>query len=149
MTADAIQPPKDLDVLCLYVRELRIRYPGEPDSEISGDDIEVHEIDRQIEVQEGPNNCHLVELTLHVGVWKHIRLFELSITFGGVFWLEPGAEHGDRQLIVDCPKFLLPHVRELISTTAEFGSLHLHDFNDGYQPEMMDDVVGTQKSLIH
>ena len=121
--ADAVNPP-GIRVLAQFVRDFSFENPNAPESLRSGGPQPA--IDMNVEMSARAREDGLFEVDLKLSA-KAVResapVFVVELIYAGLFQIEGvPAEDMEPVLLVECPRFLFPFARRLISdVTAEGG----------------------------
>ena len=120
------QPPQGpmIRILAQFTRDLSFENPNAPESLRQG--VEPPQIDLNVEMNARPRPDGLYEVDLKLNA-KAARqgqpVFQIELVYGGLFELQGFPEEQlELVLLIECPRFLFPLARRIISDmTAEGG----------------------------
>lgn len=112
-------------VLVQYVRDLSFENPRAPDSlRIDGKPA----IDMAVEMNARARRDDLYEVELKLSVGATVEnqpMFQIELVYGGVFQIA-GVAEADMEpfLLIECPRYLFPFAREIISRASADGGFY-------------------------
>lgn len=112
-------------VLVQYVRDLSFENPRAPDSlRVDGKPG----IDMAVELNAKGRQDNLFEVELKLSVGASIEnnpMFQIELVYGGVFQIA-GVPEKDMEpfLLIECPRYLFPFAREIISRASADGGFY-------------------------
>jgi preprotein translocase subunit SecB len=112
-------------VLVQYVRDLSFENPRAPDSlRVDGKPA----IDLAVEMNARGRRDDLYEVELKLSVGASIEqqaVFQIELVYGGVFQIA-GVAEADMEpfLLIECPRYLFPYAREIISRASSDGGFY-------------------------
>jgi preprotein translocase subunit SecB len=140
--ASAEQAAPQIRVLAQFTRDLSFESPRAPDSLRLPGQPEI-EVGVELNARGRPDGLFEVDLKLTVGSKaENETLFHVELLYGGLFQIAGVPEqHLEPVLLIECPRFLFPYARRIISDlTADGGfppfSLEPLDFAAVYQARL-------------
>ena len=123
----SVQP--QIRILAQFVRDLSFENPRAPDSlRMTGEQPNI-ELGVEMNARGRPDGFFEVDLKLNAkAVREGETAFQVELLYGGLFELQGFAEEQlEMILLIECPRFMFPYARRLISDlTAEGGFPPLH-----------------------
>ena len=120
------QPPQGpmIRILAQFTRDLSFESPNAPESLRQG--VESPQIDLNVEMsaRPRPDGLYEVDLKLNARASRQAQpVFQVELVYGGLFELQGFPEEQlELVLLIECPRFLFPFARRIISDmTAEGG----------------------------
>ena len=112
-------------VLIQYVRDLSFENPRAPDS-LRVDGKPNIDLGVEMNAKGRPDGLFEVELKLSVGASIESQpVFQIELVYGGVFQIVGVAEPAMEQfLLTECPRYLFPFAREVISRASADGGFY-------------------------
>jgi preprotein translocase subunit SecB len=140
--APAEEIPPQIRILAQFTRDLSFESPRAPDSlRLSGQpDID---LGVELNARGRPDGFFEVDMKLTVGSkFENETVFQIELLYGGLFQITGvPEEHLEPVLLIECPRFLFPFARRIISDlTADGGyppfALEPLDFAAVYQARL-------------
>jgi preprotein translocase subunit SecB len=129
------QPPEQpgFRILAQFVRDLSFENPRAPDSLRAAGAPPDIDMGVEMNAKGRPDGLFEVELKLSVrAVRGEEAVFHIELLYGGLFAIEGvPAESMETVLLIECPRFLFPFARRLISDLTTEG---------GFPPFMIDPI---------
>lgn len=130
LPADAGAEPQaplgpQMRVLIQYVRDLSFENPRAPDS-LRQDGKPNIDLGVEMNAKGRPDGLFEVELKLSVGASIEAQpVFQIELVYGGVFQIA-GVAQADIEpfLLTECPRYLFPFAREIISRASADGGFY-------------------------
>ena len=132
-TQNAEATPPGIRVLAQFIRDFSFENPTAPESLRAG--VDQPAIDMNVEMSARARDDGFFEVDLKLSA-KAVRggeaVFVVELVYGGLFQIE-GVAAADMEpvLLVECPRFLFPFARRLISDVTAEG---------GFPPFMIDPI---------
>ena len=125
--ADAATQPSgpQMRVLAQYVRDLSFENPRAPES-LRVDGKPAIDMGVEMNARGRAENLFEVELKLSVGAkLEEQPMFQIELVYGGVFQIA-GVAEADMEafLLTECPRFLFPFAREIVSRCSADGGFY-------------------------
>lgn len=133
-SAPTEQPPvPGFRILAQYVRDLSFENPRAPDS-LRMDGKPQIDMGVELNAQGRPDGLFEVDIKLSIKASTDtMRVFQVELLYGGLFQLT-GIPEADIEpmLLIECPRYLFPYAREIISRASADGGF--------YPPFMLDPI---------
>lgn len=120
-------------ILAQFVRDLSFENPRAPDS-LRLDAKPAIDLGVEMNAQGRPDGLFEVDLKLSVkATTDKMKVFDVELVYGGLFQLTGMREQDvEPMLLIECPRYLFPYAREIISRATADGGF--------YPPFMLDPI---------
>ena len=131
-TTDA-PPPGGFRILAQYVRDLSFENPKAPES-LRVEGKPAIDLGVELAAQGRPDGLFEVDIKLSIKATSDSApVFRVELLYGGLFQLNNVAQADiEPLLLIECPRYLFPYAREIISRATADGGF--------YPPFMMDPI---------
>ena len=125
--------PGGFRILAQYVRDLSFENPKAPES-LRVEGKPAIDLGVELNAQGRPDGLFEVDLRLTIkATTDAMTVFNVELLYGGLFALQGVAEQDiEPLLLIECPRYLFPYAREIISRATADGGF--------YPPFMMDPI---------
>ncbi len=133
-SAPTEQPPvPGFRILAQYVRDLSFENPRAPDS-LRMDGKPAIDMGVELNAQGRPDGLFEVDIKLSIKASTDtMKVFQVELLYGGLFQLTGIPEQDiEPMLLIECPRYLFPYAREIISRASADGGF--------YPPFMLDPI---------